>query len=123
MRAPFPIIHLLVGAWLSLVERTVRDREVGGSNPLAPTNQIKHLPEQLPELQRLFKAEIVTLDSPPLSQRFTRRHVPVQMFRILIRAEIGQYSASTVLGYDLPGHFANDIDQLEQEWRVTLFQC
>jgi hypothetical protein len=26
------------GAWLSLVERTVRDREVGGSNPLAPTN-------------------------------------------------------------------------------------
>ena len=27
----------LVGAWLSLVERTVRDREVGGSNPLAPT--------------------------------------------------------------------------------------
>ena len=33
----FPIIHLLVGAWLSLVERSVRDREVGGSNPLAPT--------------------------------------------------------------------------------------
>jgi hypothetical protein len=27
----------LFGAWLSLVERTVRDREVGGSNPLAPT--------------------------------------------------------------------------------------
>ena len=26
-----------VGAWLSLVERTVRVREVGGSNPLAPT--------------------------------------------------------------------------------------
>ena len=33
-----PIIHLLVGAWLSLVERSVRDREVGGSNPLAPTS-------------------------------------------------------------------------------------
>ena len=32
-----------IGAWLSLVERTVRDREVGGSNPLAPTNQFKHL--------------------------------------------------------------------------------
>ena len=30
-----------VGAWLSLVERTVRDREVGGSNPLAPTNQLQ----------------------------------------------------------------------------------
>jgi hypothetical protein len=34
---PFPIITSLVGAWLSLVERSVRDREVGGSNPLAPT--------------------------------------------------------------------------------------
>jgi hypothetical protein len=30
-------IHIDVGAWLSLVERSVRDREVGGSNPLAPT--------------------------------------------------------------------------------------
>ena len=28
---------LSVGAWLSLVERSVRDAEVGGSNPLAPT--------------------------------------------------------------------------------------
>ncbi len=28
----------IVGAWLSLVERSVRDAEVGGSNPLAPTN-------------------------------------------------------------------------------------
>ena len=27
----------VVGAWLSLVERLVRDQEVGGSNPLAPT--------------------------------------------------------------------------------------
>ena len=27
-----------VGAWLSLVERLVRDQEAGGSNPLAPTN-------------------------------------------------------------------------------------
>jgi hypothetical protein len=26
----------LIGAWLSLVERSVWDREVGGSNPLAP---------------------------------------------------------------------------------------
>ena len=29
----------IFGAWLSLVERTVRDREVGGSNPLAPTSK------------------------------------------------------------------------------------
>jgi hypothetical protein len=29
---------LAIGAWLSLVERLVRDQEAGGSNPLAPTN-------------------------------------------------------------------------------------
>ena len=40
MLAAFPIIALLVGAWLSLVERSVRDREVGGSNPLAPTKNL-----------------------------------------------------------------------------------
>ena len=28
---------ILFGAWLSLVERLVRDQEAGGSNPLAPT--------------------------------------------------------------------------------------
>ena len=27
-----------IGMWLSLVERVVRDDEVGGSNPLIPTN-------------------------------------------------------------------------------------
>src|SRR5262245_47704768 len=31
------------GAWLSLVERSVRDREVVGSNPIAPTFRINHL--------------------------------------------------------------------------------
>ena len=30
-------VHACVGAWLSLVEHSVRDRGVGGSNPLAPT--------------------------------------------------------------------------------------
>ena len=34
----------LVGAWLSLVEHSVRDRGVGGSNPLAPTNFPRFLP-------------------------------------------------------------------------------
>ena len=29
------------GAWLSLVERPVRDRKVAGSNPVAPTNFIR----------------------------------------------------------------------------------
>ena len=31
----------LLGEWLSLVERSVRDAEVGGSNPLAPTTEQK----------------------------------------------------------------------------------
>ena len=31
------------GAWLSLVERSVRDREVVGSNPIAPTCKINKL--------------------------------------------------------------------------------
>ena len=34
---------LPIGAWLSLVERLVRDQEAGGSNPLAPTIRIKEL--------------------------------------------------------------------------------
>jgi hypothetical protein len=29
----------IIGAWLSLVERCVRDAEVAGSNPVAPTIQ------------------------------------------------------------------------------------
>ena len=29
--------HNQIGAWLSLVERCVRDAEVAGSNPVAPT--------------------------------------------------------------------------------------
>ena len=45
--------NAIVGAWLSLVERTVRDREVGGSNPLAPTNYINTL--RLPPLAAVFR--------------------------------------------------------------------
>src|SRR5258708_5887531 len=33
-----PLNYSFLGAWLSLVERLVRDQEAGGSNPLAPTN-------------------------------------------------------------------------------------
>src|SRR5206468_9974972 len=36
-----------VGAWLSLVEHSVRDRGVGGSNPLAPTTKIATKQEAL----------------------------------------------------------------------------
>jgi hypothetical protein len=34
----------MFGAWLSLVERLVRDQEAGGSNPLAPTISFNNLP-------------------------------------------------------------------------------
>ena len=36
-------ISFQFGAWLSLVERLVRDQEAGGSNPLAPTNVFSNL--------------------------------------------------------------------------------
>ena len=39
----------IFGAWLSLVERTVRDREVGGSIPLAPTIS-------LPSIEMAFRS-------------------------------------------------------------------
>src|SRR5688500_16817001 len=38
------LAHMPVGAWLSLVEHSVRDRGVGGSNPLAPTNFLRYFP-------------------------------------------------------------------------------
>ena len=31
------------GAWLSPVERLLREQEAGGSNPLAPTNRVEGL--------------------------------------------------------------------------------
>jgi hypothetical protein len=38
----------IIGAWRSLAARLLWEQEVGGSNPLAPTNKIKHL-EIVPE--------------------------------------------------------------------------
>src|SRR5689334_17383919 len=38
------ILSTPVGAWLSLVEHSVRDRGVGGSNPLAPTKTSRSIP-------------------------------------------------------------------------------
>ena len=38
-----------IGAWRSLVARLLWEQEVGGSNPLAPTNDFKHLERVLVE--------------------------------------------------------------------------
>ena len=38
-----------IGAWRSLVARLLWEQEVGGSNPLAPTNSFKHLERVLAE--------------------------------------------------------------------------
>jgi hypothetical protein len=38
-----------IGAWRSLVARLLWEQEVGGSNPLAPTNDFKHLERVLGE--------------------------------------------------------------------------
>ncbi len=40
------------GAWLSLVERLVRDQEAGGSNPLAPTNPFSPIRQSLKKIWR-----------------------------------------------------------------------
>ena len=42
------MITLRYGAWLSLVERSVRDREVVGSNPIAPTIKREQKCSRLP---------------------------------------------------------------------------
>jgi hypothetical protein len=42
-----------VGAWLSLVERPVRDRKVAGSNPVAPTKRFAKEPQQRPPTLRM----------------------------------------------------------------------
>src|SRR5439155_16095055 len=43
-----------VGAWLSLVEHSVRDRGVGGSNPLAPTISYRNSPNSASRVTRFF---------------------------------------------------------------------
>src|SRR5207302_8292908 len=47
-----------VGAWLSLVEHSVRDRGVGGSNPLAPT---KINQENWPSIDRHGRSKAIFL--------------------------------------------------------------
>ena len=71
-------IRLRVGVWLSLVERSVRDREVGGSNPPTPTS-CPFPPPSLTLLEPQQLAIAVGVDSPRRrrrrsSHRGTHRH-------------------------------------------------
>ena len=61
-----PFYQTYFGAWRSLVARLLWEQEVGGSNPLAPTNKFKHLERVLvgPVLFFLF------------SRRWDRRYSP-----------------------------------------------
>ena len=69
-----------VGAWLSLVERLVRDQEVGGSNPLAPTiYPLKSLSESTAEGMVL---PAVSLSLCPILERCPKRQAGVAEDRI-----------------------------------------
>jgi hypothetical protein len=46
-----------IGAWRSLVARLLWEQEVGGSNPLAPTNNFKHLERVLMEPVLFFPVD------------------------------------------------------------------
>ena len=54
----------IIGAWRSLAARLLWEQEVGGSNPLAPTNDFSHL-ERIRVEPVLFY---------PFSRRWDRRH-------------------------------------------------
>ena len=60
--------NYIIGAWRSLVARSVRDAEVGGSNPLAPTT-IHH---PLAEIHRDFAGRIQTVVVPVLTRAYRR---------------------------------------------------
>ena len=48
------IIPTEIGAWRSLVARLLWEQEVGGSNPLAPTNNFNYLERILVESVFIF---------------------------------------------------------------------
>ena len=64
-----------LGAWLSLVVRSVRDREVAGSNPVAPTKSVASL--------RLCRGDCFR----PRRRRYAARHghesrIPDEIYRV-----------------------------------------
>src|SRR5215213_1366049 len=77
-----PQLVRFVGAWLSLVERSVRDREVGGSNPLAPTFSFR-------EDGRLSGRPSLTFNPPSFLPSKILRHVPRLGVGRALRTESG----------------------------------
>ena len=93
----------MFGAWLSLVERLVRDQEAGGSNPLAPTKYPSRFQKHVAELRDLAQSiQIGTVPSfvPTLrhSRTFHRRQhglrlrvdVPLGRREIAVASEIAE---------------------------------
>ena len=48
--------------------------------------------------------------------------MPVEMFGILIRSEIGQDAAGPMLGDHLLRHLANHLQQFQEQWRIAFFE-
>jgi uncharacterized DUF497 family protein len=95
---------LIIGAWLSLVERTVRDREVGGSNPLAPTS----LEENSLLDRRLFLFTVI---------RF--RWDPAKAASNLQKHDVSFEEAASVFGDPLSETF-DDPDHSLDEYRFII---
>ena len=89
------------GAWLSLVERLVRDQEVGGSNPLAPTIYPAgiFLSIERPKASsfRSFCFFTMPTDHPPHGGFRTRMFPPAQVTTALVDSVVGRVGRYAVV--------------------------
>ena len=86
-------VHAFVGAWLSLVEHSVRDRGVGGSNPLAPTNF---------GARRRCEAAPFSFPAPRLSSLHDARASPARSVPVAFGARIRRALPSFALPFLTP---------------------
>ena len=100
-----------VGAWRSLVARVVRDDEVGGSNPLAPTI-LRRAPAatHIPEYRVEHGGELVTTIALGLTAAFLAAFVAR---RLRLPSIVGYLVAGVALGPFTPGVFADQELALE----------
>ena len=96
----FSICNLFSGVWLSLVERTVRDREAGGSNPPTPTrfDLFKPSPEKMSWKRSVYSGSFIFLPFSPMkifliNDWFMSRRSsqPLAILRPLHKLPLGRY--------------------------------